>query len=123
MVRRAPLDPSGCTIGVRSKTSHNDNSYCIASSRACIDHSIEVILIQPPHLLEVKSSGDTVGNGKMVLEQRAEGTAVTYYWDVATSNPVFNLLGKLSFVRAMIENNHAYVMDDGYRALKQRVER
>jgi uncharacterized protein YndB with AHSA1/START domain len=83
----------------------------------------EVILIQPPQRLEFKSSGDTVGSGKIVLEQRDNGTAVTYYWDVATTNAAFNLLGKLPFVRAMIEKNHAYVMDDGYHALKQRVER
>lgn len=83
----------------------------------------EVIQIQPPQLVEVKSSGDAVGNGKWVLERRDDGTAVTYYWDIATSNPVFNFLGKLSFVRAMIEKNHDYVMDDGFRALKQRVER
>src|SRR5690242_11236886 len=41
MVRRAPLGSSRCMIGVRSKTSHTDNSYCNASSRACIDHSIK----------------------------------------------------------------------------------
>lgn len=83
----------------------------------------EVVLFQPPQLMETKSSGELVGNGKFVLEQRDDGTAVTYYWDVATTNPVFNLLGKLSFVRAMIEKNHDYVMDEGYRALKQRVEK
>ena len=83
----------------------------------------EAILLQPPQLLELKSSGDLVGNGKFVLERRDDGTAVTYNWDVGTSNLVFNLLGKLPFVRAMIEKNHDYVMDEGFRGLKQRVER
>ena len=82
----------------------------------------EVTLVQEPYLMENKSSGDLVGKGKTVLEQQDDGTAVTIYWDVATSNPVFNLLGKLPFVKAMIEKNHDYVMDDGFRGLKQRLE-
>jgi hypothetical protein len=82
----------------------------------------EVTLLQTPYLMENKSSGDLVGKGKIVLEQQDDGTAVTIYWDVATSNPIFNLLGKLPFVRAMIERNHDYVMDDGFRGLKQRLE-
>ncbi len=84
--------------------------------------TLEVTLLQPPQLWEMKSSGDLVGTGKFVLEPRDDGTAVTYYWDVGTSNPLFSLLGKLSFVRAMLEKNHGYVMDEGERGLKQRVE-
>lgn len=84
--------------------------------------SNEITNLQPPHLMEVKSSGDLEGAGKTVLERRDDGTAVTIYWDIETANPVFNLLGKLSFVRDMIEQNHEYVMDDGYRSLKQRLE-
>jgi uncharacterized protein YndB with AHSA1/START domain len=82
----------------------------------------EVVRFESPRLLESTSTGDLVGNGRFVLEERDDGTAVTYYWDVATSNPVFNLLGKLPFVRAMVEKNHDHVMDDGYRGLKRRVE-
>jgi uncharacterized protein YndB with AHSA1/START domain len=82
----------------------------------------EVTLIQPPERLEIRSSGDLVGSGSWVLERRDDGTAVTYTWDVGTANPVFNVLGKLSFVRAMIEKNHDFVMDEGFRGLKQRVE-
>lgn len=83
----------------------------------------EVTRLQPPNLLELKSSGELDGTGKFVLEQDDDGTAVTYYWDVATANPLFNLMGKLSFMRSMVEKNHDYVMDDGYRGLKPRVER
>jgi uncharacterized protein YndB with AHSA1/START domain len=82
----------------------------------------EVVRFQPPGLLETTSSGDLVGKGRFVLEQRDDGTAVTYYWDVATSNPVFNLLGKVPFVQAMIVKNHDHVMDDGFRGLRQLVE-
>ena len=84
--------------------------------------SSEITLVQTPYLMENKSSGDLVGEGKIELEQQDDGTVVTFYWDVATSNPVFNLLGKLPYVKAMIEKNHDYVMDDGFRGLKQRLE-
>lgn len=84
--------------------------------------SSEVTRVQPPYLIENKSSGDLVGKGKTILEQQDDGTVVTIYWDVATANPVFNLLGKLPFVKAMIEKNHSYVMDDGFRGLEQRLE-
>lgn len=63
-----------------------------------------------------------MGKGKTVLEQQDDRTVVTIYWDVATANPVFNLLGKLPFVKAMIEKNHSYVMDDGFRSLEKRLE-
>jgi len=72
--------------------------------------------------IELESSGELVGKGRFVFEPRAAGTAVTYYWDIATVNPLFNLFGKLSFVRQMISDNHDYVMADGYRGLKPRVE-
>jgi uncharacterized protein YndB with AHSA1/START domain len=82
-----------------------------------------VTRFEPPQLLEIESSGDMVGTGRLVLEPRDHGTAVTYNWDVGLSNPLLNLLGKLSFTRAMLEKNHDYVMDEGYRGLKKRVER
>jgi uncharacterized protein YndB with AHSA1/START domain len=81
----------------------------------------EVTGLQAPYLMEIKSSGALVGEGKFVLEERDGGTAVTYYWDVGTANPVLNLLARLPFVRAMIEENHDYVMDEGFRGLKQRL--
>jgi uncharacterized protein YndB with AHSA1/START domain len=83
---------------------------------------LEVTTFQPPNLVEFKSSGDLAGSGKFVLESQAGGTACTYYWDVGTTHWLFNLLGKLSFVRAMMERNHNQVMDKGYRALKARLE-
>jgi uncharacterized protein YndB with AHSA1/START domain len=82
-----------------------------------------VTVFQPPRRLDITSSGDLVGTGTFVLEPRDSGTAVTYYWDVGTSNPLLNLLGTLPFARAMMEKNHDFVMDEGYRGLKPRVER
>ena len=84
--------------------------------------SIQVTTFQPPTIMEFKSSGDLDGGGKWVLESQESGTAVTYYWDVGTTNLIFNLLAKLPFVRAMMEKNHDDVMANGYQALKSRLE-
>jgi len=81
-----------------------------------------VTLFQPPHRLEIASSGDLVGTGSLILDQQGHGTAVTYFWDVGLSNPLLNFLGKLSFTRILLNKNHDYVMDEGYRGLKKRIE-
>jgi len=82
-----------------------------------------VTLFQPPHCLEIASSGDLVGTGTLILEPQDQGTVVTYSWDVGLSNPLLNFLGKLSLTRALLEKNHDSVMDEGYCGLKKRVER
>jgi len=81
-----------------------------------------VTLFQPPHRLEIASSGDLVGTGSLILELQDHGTAVTYSWDVCLSNPLLNFLGNLPFTRIVLEKNHDSVMDDGYRGLKKRIE-
>lgn len=86
-------------------------------------YATQITRWEPPMLLELISTGDLIGNGKFVLEPRGDGTAVTFYWDVGTSNAVFNLLAKLPFVRRIMEKNHGVVMDDGYRGLRARVEK
>ncbi len=82
----------------------------------------EVITLQPPNVLEMKSSGDLVGSGKWVLELQASGTATTFYWDVGTTNPIMNLFGKLPFVKAWMQNNHDKGTANGYQALKSKLE-
>ena len=85
--------------------------------------SLEVSKFQPPTLMELKSSGDLVGNGKWVLEHQSDGTAVTYYWDVGITRPMLNLLGKMPFAESMMKKNHDEVMEMGYRFLKTKLER
>ena len=85
--------------------------------------SMEITSLEPPTLSECESSGDLAGSGKWVLEAQNDGTAVTYYWDVGTTNPIFNILGKLSFVRAMMEKNHNEVMASGHHGLESWLER
>lgn len=81
-----------------------------------------VSAFQPPNLLEVTSMGDLVGTGRLMIEPRDDGTAVTYHWDVGTTNPILNLAGKLPFVRKMLEKNHDDVMENAYQSLKRIVE-
>ena len=88
----------------------------------CVCFRAVVTLFQPPHLLEITSSGDLVGTGRLELKPQDQGTAVTYSWDVGLPHPLLNLLGKLPFTRALLEKNHDSVMDEGYRGLKKRIE-
>lgn len=82
----------------------------------------EVTNLQKPYVMEIASTGGIAGSGKFVLEQKENGTLVTYYWDVSATNAILNSLGGLSFARKQMEQNHDYVMDLGYHGLKQRLE-
>jgi uncharacterized protein YndB with AHSA1/START domain len=84
--------------------------------------ALEVTKAKPLALIELKATGDLIGTGKWVLESRNPGTAVTYYWDVGVTNPIFNLLIRLPFVKAITESNHNATMDRAFQALKSRLE-
>ncbi|UCC60820.1 MAG: SRPBCC family protein [Dehalococcoidia bacterium] len=84
--------------------------------------TVEVTTYEPPDLMVIKSSGDLVGEGRWILESRDDWTASTFYWDVGTTNRVLNLLGKLPFLRKMLEKNHDDVMAKGYEIVKARIE-
>lgn len=84
---------------------------------------LEVRVIQPPTIMEYVATGDLQGTGKWVLESQEDGTLVKYYWDVGTTSRLFNLLGKISFIKRMLESNHDRVMDEAYRSLKMRLEK
>lgn len=87
--------------------------------------TMEVISLQQPSSMELRSTGDLAGTGKWVLEPQEGGTAtvVTYYWDVGTTNQLFNLASRLSFVRAIMEKNHGRIMSHAERGLKSILER
>lgn len=82
----------------------------------------KVTIFSPPNLMELESKGTLIGRGKWVLESSNDGTIVTYYWDVGTSNLVLNWLGSLPFMRKLLEKNHNYIMEQGYQGLKVIVE-
>jgi uncharacterized protein YndB with AHSA1/START domain len=84
--------------------------------------TVEVTAFEPPRLMEIKSTGDLVGTGKWALESKDGGTESVFYWDVGTTKPILNLVGRLPFVRAMLEKNHDDVMAKGYKVVKSRIE-
>ncbi len=84
--------------------------------------AVEVVEFEPPRLIAIKSSGDLVGEGRWALEEVGVGTTSTFNWDVGTTNPVLNLLGRLPFVRRMLERNHDDVMLKGYEIVKSRLK-
>ncbi len=82
----------------------------------------EVTTFDPPHLVEIKSTGDLVGTGKWVLEAQDSGTLSVFYWDVGTANPVLNMLARIPFVKRILEKNHDRVMARGHQVVKSRIE-
>lgn len=81
-----------------------------------------VIELQPPSLIQFNVQGDLEGDYRWVMEPQAGGTVVTAYWDCGTPKPIMNLLGKLPFVKGLMERNHENLMVSGYRVLKSRLE-
>lgn len=84
-------------------------------------YQLEISKIEAPHLSEFKASGDLEGVGRWTLEERDGGTAVTYYWNISTTNPIFNFFGRFSFAKAMIVKNHDGMMARGYEGIKNRL--
>ena len=73
------------------------------------------------HIL-LRSTGDLVGTGRWEFsEADASIVNVVYYWDVATTNPILNLIAPLA--RSALARNHKQVMANGYAALRPHVER
>jgi len=86
-----------------------------------LQFSTKITGLQPPNIIELKSLGDLVGEGRGVLESQSDGTIVSFHWDVGMSNPFLNLIGKLPFVKTMLEKSHNDMMAKGYQALKTRL--
>ncbi len=82
----------------------------------------QITRYEPPFVIEATSSGDLVGKGTWVLKERDGGTEATFYWEVGMSNPIFNLLSKVSFVKSAMAENHDQVMAEDYNRTRARVE-
>ena len=81
-----------------------------------------ITAFQSPTLMAFESSGDLVGTGRWVLEPQDDGTVVTSYWDTGISIAFFNAVFKLPFVNGILGKHHDYVMDQGYRGFRARLE-
>jgi len=72
------------------------------------------------HIL-LRSTGDLVGTGRWEFTEAEPGTVrALYFWDVATTNPILNLLAPLA--KSALSRNHEQVMANGYAALRPHVE-
>lgn len=84
-------------------------------------YTLEVVAVERHRSITLRSSGDLVGTGRWEFSEPAPGRCLaTYYWDVATTNPVLNLVAP--FARRFLAKNHEQVMANGYRALRSAIE-
>jgi hypothetical protein len=83
-------------------------------------YTLEVLESQPYRHILLGSTGDLVGTGRWQFSPIGGQTQALYYWDVATTNPVLNLVAPLA--RGLLERNHQEVMRHGYEALRPHVE-
>ena len=83
-------------------------------------YALEVIEAEEFRHILLRSTGDLVGTGRWAFaEDQGEAQAV-YYWDVATTNPILNLVAP--FAKGALARNHEQVMANGYAALRPHVE-
>lgn len=87
-----------------------------------LKYALEVLeATQHRHLL-LRSTGDLVGSGRWEFSEIDPGSVkAVYYWDVATTNPILNLVAPLA--KGALARNHERVMANGYEALRPHVER
>lgn len=71
----------------------------------------EVIRVERPFLLELRSRGELEGTGLWRLSHEDGGTMVQYFWNVRTSKPWMRFLAPL--LRPAFAWNHAMIMQAG----------
>lgn len=75
--------------------------------------------VEPPKVLELIATGDVDGVGLWELEPTENGTLVCYTWKVKTTKTWMNILA--IFIRPLMEWNHNAIMEEGGKALAQRL--
>jgi hypothetical protein len=86
-----------------------------------LKYSLEVMEAEEYHSILLRSSGDLVGTGRWAFsEPEPNISAADYSWDVATTNPILNLVAP--FARRALARNHEQVMANGYAALRPHIE-
>jgi hypothetical protein len=86
-----------------------------------LTYSLEVVEATEYRQLLLRSTGDLIGAGRWEFVPLGRDSATaTYYWDVATTNPILNLVAPLA--RGALARNHEQVMANGYAALRPHVE-
>ncbi len=84
-------------------------------------YALEVLEAQEYRHILLRSTGDLVGTGRWAFSEVEPGISnAIYYWDVATTNPILNLVAPLA--KSALGRNHERVMANGYAALRPHVE-
>ncbi|MDQ6884691.1 MAG: SRPBCC family protein [Candidatus Dormibacteraeota bacterium] len=84
-------------------------------------YTMEVMAVDRHRSINLRSSGDLVGTGRWEFAEAASRVCrATYFWDVATTSPILNLVAL--FARPLLTKNHDQVMANGYRALRALIE-
>lgn len=74
---------------------------------------------EPPHVLESRAQGELEGIGRWELKEMKGFTRLTYDWQVRTTKFWMNLMASLA--RGAFSWNHNVLMDEGGRALAERL--
>jgi Polyketide cyclase / dehydrase and lipid transport len=86
-----------------------------------LNYALEVMEAQEYRHILLRSTGDLIGTGRWAFNQLEPATTqALYYWDVATTNPILNLVAPLA--KGALAKNHEHVMAHGYAALRPHVE-
>ena len=86
-----------------------------------LNYALEVLEAEEYRHILLRSTGDLVGTGRWAFSEAEPGASkAVYYWDVATTNPILNLIAPLA--RSALARNHEQVMANGYAALRPHVE-
>ncbi|TMD42292.1 MAG: polyketide cyclase [Chloroflexi bacterium] len=85
-----------------------------------LKYTLEVMEATEYQHLLLRSTGDLIGSGRWEFSPIESGTRAVYHWDVATTNPILNLVAPLA--KGLLARNHQQVMANGYAALKPHVE-
>ena len=86
-----------------------------------LNYALEVLESEEYRHILLGSTGDLVGSGRWAFsEVEPRISQAVYYWDVATTNPILNLIAPLA--KNALARNHERVMANGYAALRPHVE-
>jgi hypothetical protein len=86
-----------------------------------LNYALEVQRTDEYREILLRSTGDLVGTGRWEFSQPEPAiVSATYHWDVATTNPILNLLAPLA--KGALAKNHEQVMANGYAALRPHIE-
>lgn len=86
-----------------------------------LNYAVEVREAEEYRHILLDSTGDLVGTGRWAFSEVEPGISkAVYYWNVATTNPILNLVAPLA--KGALARNHERVMANGYAALRPHVE-